>query len=468
MRLSGIISREEAESIHRSALRVLEKVGVRVEHPKVRKRLSVCGGRTKAGSDRVCFPAREVEKHLAAAIGRPLEESSPWVGAHVEVYGGCRYENPKSGKLEAFTEKKLACYFGLAENLPMISSVMLEGMPFPVAGVPAYCGSLSEKVYAWKFGVRSAGSINSVKFCEPLLELFSCHAAATGRKLEQVSDASIGLESPLRMGLYNCQKLIFFSEHGLKVDYFNWPVIGSTAPGSIVGTAVQGLAERIFIYLLRRSFWDDARLYIDGTAKTFDPRSKRACVGRPETQLVNLIFAEMGRFYGCRSGGMHGLTDAAMSSYEAGVQKALGALLTVFSCGYSSIAAGALDLVNICSPVQLVLDNDLTACLERMVTRPDVDEPEAAVAEIAAAIKTGHFPKGRFSAERDRKRFFVPSTWPSGKPSGPNRARRMDVDLAREIALDFQKNFVPASNISAQEERELWAIVRRAARKIKP
>lgn len=469
MRLSGIISREGVESIHRSVLLVLEKVGVRVEHPEVRKRLGVCGGRTKPGSDRVYFPGREVEKHLAEASGSLPEDSSPWVGSHVEVYGTSLYENPKTGELGNFDEGKLACYFGLAENLPTISSTMLEGTPFPVNGVPPFFGPLTERLYAWKLGAQPAGSINSVRLCEPLLEIFACHASATGRKVEDVAVLSIGMSSPLRMGVLNCRKLLFFSKRGLRVNLFSWPVIGRTAPRSILGAAVQGLAERIFIYLLRRAFYEDKSMKVEVMAKLFDPRGGVECVGRPESQALSLVIAEMGRFYGCVSGGLHGMTDATAASFEAGAQKAAGAVVAAFSSGYASIAAGSLALGDICSSVQMVMDGDLTDYLEKMFVRPSRAESETAVAEIAAAVKTGGFLGKSGPGLSDAEKRFFPLTWWCGMDgSGRNRRRKTDVDRARDIVLEFQKKFLPVSHISDAEERELRAIIKRAVKKIKP
>ena len=41
--------------------------------------------------------------------------------------------------------------------------------------------------------------------------------------------------------------------------------------------------------------------------------------------------------------------------------------------------------------------------------------------------------------------------------------KRIELDAAREIALEFERGFVPASHISAEEERELRCVSDSAA-----
>ncbi len=43
--------------------------------------------------------------------------------------------------------------------------------------------------------------------------------------------------------------------------------------------------------------------------------------------------------------------------------------------------------------------------------------------------------------------------------------KRIDLDAAREIALEFERGFVPVSHISAEEEEELGRIIGSAAKR---
>ena len=232
---------------------------------------------------------------------------------------------------------------------------------------------------------------------------------------------------------------------------------------TLAGAVVQALAEQMFLFLLRRSLWEDAELWVGGTVFTMDMRSGAPCFGRPEAQRVNLAFADLARFYGCSCSGFAGQTDAKLPSCEAGAQKAAGALVTALATGRASITAGLLATDEICSPVQMVLDDDLTGALQALLAEAVFDEAERAFEEIAAAGFSGCHLGTEYTAERFRGALHEPRTWSAGSVSSWEAAgMRMDVDRARDIALEFERDFVPVSHTGADEERELRSIIDRA------
>jgi len=462
MRLTPMLTRAQVETIHRNALRVLAELGVRVEHEGVRLRLAAVGGRADAASEVVRFPASDVERLIAEARKAPRPERPPAVGIHVGVYGS-QYLDPESDALRPFDENLLAGYFGLAHHLGAHDGVGLLGLPFVPEGIPAPYMPLSEKLFAWKWGARPDGSVLSTALCEPLLEMFSCHAAAQGRKLPGVFCATGYVISPLRLARPECEQLLFFAERGLRMGIGHLPSQGGTAPVTFAGALVLALAEQLFLYLLRRAFWEEAELSVGGTVSTLDMRRACSCYGRPEQQRINAAFTDLASFYGCACGGHTGLTDAKRPSCEAGAQKALGTLYTALACGHGSLSAGLLGIDEVCSPVQMVLDADLADALRALLAAPEVDELECACDEILAVGHGGQFLGTPFTAERFRRALFQPRTWAWQNLSGwAASGGKLDVDLAREFLRDWSRRFVPAPAISAEEERELRRIIRRA------
>jgi trimethylamine:corrinoid methyltransferase-like protein len=179
----------------------------------------------------------------------------------------------------------------------------------------------------------------------------------TGKRLEDVVVAVGYMISPLRLARQECEQLLFFSERGLRMSIGHLPSQGKSAPITLAGSITLALAEQIFLFLLQRAFREDAVFAIGGDVMTMDMRKAASCYGRPEQQRINVAFADLARFYGCLCYGHTGLSDAKLPSFEAGVQKSVGALITALAVGRGTIEAGLLSTDEICSPIQMILDH---------------------------------------------------------------------------------------------------------------
>jgi trimethylamine--corrinoid protein Co-methyltransferase len=364
-----------------------------------------------------------------------------------------------------FDEDLLAFYFALARSLPGMGRIGLLGLPCQVGGLPDAYGPLLEKVVAWKNGVVPDGTVQATELCVPLLELFSCHAAFSGKPIEEVFVATGYMISPLRVARLECEQLFFFAERGFRMKMGHQPTQGLTAPATFAGAITLALAEQIFLFLLDSALNEEARLELTSNVMTVDPRTAMALYGRPEQQRINAAFADIARFYGCPCRGHTGLSDAKAPSFEAGAQKATGALITALALGEGSIEAGLLGVDEICSPLQMVLDVELANSLNALLAHQAIDDEACGVEEIAAAVReSGNFLDSELTARRCRTEFFLPKTWSNQLVSGwHSSGAKRDLDLAREWVAAFRSNYTPVAHIQPEEERELLTIVRRAA-----
>lgn len=453
------LSRAQVETLHRNALRVLAETGVRVEHDGMRQRLEALGG-ISDGSGNVRFAPAKVECHLFGnAAPQPVH---PRLQVFAGVYQSW-YLEPETGRLEPFTEDRLARYISLASSLPRVSHTHLLGLPFLPPALPTEFLPLAEKLYGWKYGAQPGGAVQLTSLCEPLLEMFRCHASMNGEPLEKVFCAEGFLITPLRLARPECEQVLFFAERGLRMRLGHLPSQGGTAPITFAGAITLALAEQIFLHLVNRALWPDAEFAVAGTVMTMDPRTGVSVYGRPEQQRINAAFADLARFYGCPCTGHTGLSDAKAPSFEAGAQKAVGALMTALTVGAGTIEAGLLGTDEICSPVQMVLDHDLAGALSALLREPTVSVAECAVEEIARAGSGGNFLASELTAARCRQELFFPRTWSSLSLAGWKRSgAKTDIDFARDYVAQFTRTFVPASAIPAEEERELQRIIRTA------
>ena len=466
MRLQpGFLSRPQVETIHRNALRVLEEVGVKVEHEELRRRLTSVGGKQDGGGEVVRFAAAGVERHIAEAPKTAISDGPARVGARLGVYQS-RYLEPEDNRLVAFDEARLAKYAAMGRELGYVDGFGMLGVPFALPDIPRAYQPLAEKLYAWKHGLEPDGSVIFTALCEPVLEMFACHASATGRKVEDVFRAAGYLVSPLRLARPECEQFMFFQQRGLPMYLGHLPSQGGSAPVTFAGAMVVALAEEIFLFLVQRAFRRDAPLGLGGTPGTMDMRKGLSCYGRPEMQRFNVALADLARFYGCSCAGHTGLTDAKLPSAEAGAQKAMGALVTALACGRGSVAAGLLGMDEICSPVQLVLDGDVVGSLQTLLAEPNVDDETCAFEDILSTGCGGNFLGTELTVERFRHELWEPMTWTRESTSGWEiSGRQTDVDRAREWVAAFEKRFTPETHVSREEERDLRAVIRLAVSK---
>ncbi len=259
--------------------------------------------------------------------------------------------------------------------------------------------------------------------------------------------------------------MLFFAARGLHMGIGHLPSQGGTAPVSFAGSITLALAEQIFLFLLRQAFWGATEFSVGGSLATFEVRRALSRYGRPEQQKTNSAFADIARFYGCSCGAHSGNSDALVPSFEAGAQKAMGALMSALTTGYGGVSAGLLAMDEICSPVQMVLDDDLVGALQAMFAESVVDDVECAFEEIAAAGAGGNHLGTDFTFARYRKELYQPRTWSQDLTHGwLAGGSKTDADHARDIVRAFEHDFTPPQYVSEEEERELREIILRAVR----
>ena len=199
-----------------------------------------------------------------------------------------------------------------------------------------------------------------------------------------------------------------------------------------------------------------------------DMRSMIYPFGRPPMAIANLMTAQMARFYGTSYFGHAGLTDAKLPSVEAGYQKALTAIPTLLACGGLWMDAGLLSIDEVCSPLQLVLDNEFLSAL-KYFTRPfTVDDEAIGFDTILGAGPGGQYLDQAHTVKHLRGEYWQPGIW-SQEMLGPwlESERRLDVDKAREIALQVRPQDALTPHISAQHEADILGVIEKARLEIR-
>ncbi len=455
----NVLSEAEVQAIHAAALRILGETGMWIENEEILRHLEGFGGRVDHVRQRVRYPAAVVERFLSDSDEVDWAAIEPEASASAGVYYGL-YHDPESGDLLPWTEERLAGYFALARALEHVGGYSMLGCPF--APVPQL-EPLYEKLYCWKYGGRDSGTIQMDELCPYLYDLFQLRAQQLGRPLADVFHGTAYLVPPLKLGRHEAYQFLYFWKRGLRVHIGDMYAMGATSPVTLAGSIALNLAEQVALGILSRAFHGGSRFRLGCSVSVIDMRTMIYPYGRPEMALTTLATAQMARHYRVPFGGHAGLSDAKLPSVEAGAQKALTAIPTLLAGGHVNLDAGLLSIDEVCSPLQMILDNEFCGALKQLCRGFGVTEEDLAVDLVAEVGPGGNFMATEHTARRFRSEHWEPGIW-SRQMLGPWLAgeRKLDVDYARDRYRELEHDLDTEPRLTDEEERDIRRIVESA------
>ena len=381
------------------------------------------------------------------------------MGGSAGVYHS-RFHDPRSGELVEWDEANLAGYFALAARLDFVHGASMLGSRLPGAGKlePLY-----ERYYCWKYGAQEGGSIYEDELCPFLYDLYQLRADQQGKPIQQVFRASAYLIPALKLGRHEAAQVAWFRRHGLRVGVGDMLGMGATSPVTLAGTVTLNLAEQLALRIFEWALFGEMKLSIGGSMSPMDLRTMIYPYGRPEMALANLMTAQMARYYGAAYSGHAGLSDAKLPSVEAGYQKALSAIPTLLAGGSLWMDAGLLSIDEVCSPVQLVLDNEFLSALTRFTDECEISEASLGLEMILECGPGGSYLDKEHTARWLRREQWQPRIW-SREMLGPWLAgpRKLDADLARAQAIQLMERPLEGAGLAPDFESDILKLIEKA------
>ncbi len=443
-----VLSRAEIGAVHRAALRILAEVGLCVENEEMLRHLEAHGARVDYAVQRARFAPALTERFLAETEKLDWATLRPGVSGSAGVYHSL-YHDPDTRELAPWDEERLACYFGLARELPHVGSAHMLGCRLPC---PPRLQPLYERYYCWKYGAREDGTLHLDALCPYIYDLYQMRAQALGKRIEEVFKAAAYLVPALKIGRHEAYQFIYFWKRGLRVGLGDMHAMGATAPVTMAGSLALSLAEHLALGILQRAFFGGNAFTLGCSIAPFDMRTMIYPFGRPETAFTGVAMVQIARFYGIPFRGHAGLTNAKLPSCEVGAQKALSALPILLASGHFHMDAGLLAVDEVCSPVQMILDNEFLSALQHLCAEYDVSDEALAVEVIAEMGPGGHYVGADHTARHFRRELWEPKVWSREMLAGwMERGRPLDADYAAEIYRDMRPSLTTPSLLSPDE-----------------
>jgi trimethylamine--corrinoid protein Co-methyltransferase len=459
-----VLSSAEIGLIHSGALRILTEMGMEIQNHRLLEACASAGLPVDFDSQRVRFPSAYVEQFIAEAEKFNWEKATPSIDGSAGIYNSL-YHDPESGQLVPWTEERLAFYFSLAGAQTNVNGARMLGSRLNPG--PAVLEPLYERYYCWKYSAHESGSIYMDEVCPYLLELYQALADQRGVPVRDVFKAAVFLVPPFKLGVHEAYQLAYFWERGLHVSVSDMFAMGLSAPVTLAGAVTLNLAENFALRILEHVLYGTKSLNLGSVITALDMRTTIFPYGRPEITFTNLMTAQLARYYGASFTGIGGLSDAKLPSTEAGMQKVLTALPVIMVGGDLWTDAGLLSTDEVCSPIQLLFDNEYLGALKRFSHEFQVTDETLAIETILKSGPGGNFMTNRHTASHYRDELWQPSIWTRHLLGAWQTAgSKLDVDVAREKIMEFKKRGVPAPVIPDNLDRDLLGVIEKARKAI--
>lgn len=351
--------------IHEAVLEVLESTGMTLQHPGALELLKSAGCPTEG--DQVRIPRRLVEEALQSAP-RSIRVYDREGGLAMDLGGRRGYYGTGSdlmhrldgatGERRRTTLEDIRSAARLCDALPNIDFLMSFAHPHEVD--PARCYVESFRAMAessTKPIVNTADSRQDLAAMWEMAKILRGGEAALREKPYWIQyDEPI---SPLKHPFKSVDKLLFCAATGMPVIYSPAPIAGSTAPMTVAGHVVQGLAECFFGLVIHQLAAPGAPFLMGVGPAVLDMVTSQCSYNAPEYLLSLMAMVEMSKHVDIPNWGYAGTSDSQIPDAQAGVEGGLVTFLSALSGSNLNHDVGYLDF-------------GLTGCLEWVVIMDEV------------------------------------------------------------------------------------------------
>ena len=397
------------------AKRILDEVGVFVEHKKAVDLLAGAGARV--GDDgRVTIPPEIVERTLASAPSEVLVydrdgENPVHIGGDTVNFdpgsAAIRVHDFEKNCLRASTTEDCILFSRLTDRL---SSMALQSTCVVPSDVPLASADRVRLNLALRHGRKGVitGTFDegSYEIMRRMLVCVRGSEAALREKPLAIFDCCPS--PPLSWSELTCAALVRCAEEGIPAELVSMPLTGATAPVTILGAVVQHTAEDLSGLVIHQLAGPGSPIIYGGSPAAFDMRQGTTPMGAVETMMIDASYAEVGKHLGLPTHAYMALSDSKGPDYQAGMETGQGALMAALA-GINVVSGpGMLDFESCQSPEKLVLDNEACAMALRAVQGVERREDPIALDVIRDGIAAEQFLKLNHTRKWFRKEYYFP------------------------------------------------------------
>ncbi len=467
----SFFSDDDIELMKDKVFTLLETRGFKMEHPQVLKLMDKAGAIVDLNTGIVRLPKGFLEEKLQLApreftIGarnweNRLEIPKPDGTYHVRTGTGAQtIIDPETGEFRSVTLSDVISLAGLADSLEYVD---IFSVPTP-SDVPAQSADVHAVSAALQHIHKNVWiqpySEKSVEFLTQLAQVASGGEKQT-RENPAASIISCAM-SPLELKFMDAEIILQAAAKGLPIFACSLPSAGATAPITMPGVAILSAAETLSILVTAQVVNPGAPVIPTPLIYALDMASGRTMQSSPEAarggalvnQFIKRAFNLPTNATGCGC-------DAPWHDGQSMIERTIHAMLIGIS-GVDVLGnAGNLEAATTISPVQLVIDDELNGMVQKILSKPVVNEDTMAWDLLSRAEPGMQFLSCNHTFKHCREG-FKPSSFT--RTTGESWANEGKKDLLERASERYQTLVEAKSKttMSTDQLNEMASIVKRA------
>ncbi|MEW9306906.1 trimethylamine methyltransferase family protein [Labrys neptuniae] len=467
-----MLDEERMEVLHRSSMRILSELGIRVMSTRAMDLFEKAGAIVDRESQTIRIDETLVKEALRTAPRRfTLTGRNPdkqlEIGGNALVFGLVagppnvhdRINGRRAGNLadyENFT--RLAHYFNAIHILGNQVCAPIE-LPANSRHLDTYKANLSLSDLSFHCSAIGRGRA---------MDAINMMAIGRGITLEEMRASPgvitiISVNSPRLFDDAMADGLMAMAEHGQPVTVTPFTLMGAMTPVTLAAALCQQNAEALFGVVLTQLVNPGTPVMYGAFTSNVDMRSGAPAFGTPENTKANIIAGQLARRYG-----LPYRTSNANASNAVDLQAAYetematwGAVLGGANLIYH--AAGWLEGGLTASYEKLVLDVEILQNMMEFLRPMPFEEDDLGFEAIKAVPAGGHFFGSEHTMSRYETAFYQPmlSNWQnygSWQEAGARDALERATGLWQQALREYQE---PALDEAVREELEAYITRRR-------
>lgn len=391
-------SKQDMDSIHATALKVLEKKGVRFPYEPALEILNKAGCRLDG--DRVFFPWQVVEEAIKKAPGsfsiygrNPKNKVTIGGGKTVlmPTYGSPFVEDLDKGRRDGNLEdfKNFVRLVHQSPEMPIVGGVMVEPTDVPIKkrGMEMVFASLkySDKPFM--------GAVLGREEAKHTIEMA---AIAMGGKEELANHPPCinltGAAPPLAWDDKTLGAMMEYASYGIPVFSNTLTIAGLTAPITLEGALVVEVAEILSGLVLVQHVREGTPVLFSGASTCANMQKGTLSTGAPEMGVFTAANCQMARYYDLPVRAGAGATDAKVIDVQAGYETMMNLMMAnLAGADILLLGAGVLDGYMSASFEKLIIDEELHLMCQRIKRGETINEDKLAYEVIDACTENSNF-----------------------------------------------------------------------------
>jgi len=412
-----LLTQDTVERIVAEAYELLQDPGVRIHSDEALELLGDAGADVDKESRVARIPPELVQRAVESAPSSFYLYNT--AGEPVVHYGGDDVQfDPGSAAIEILDHgatrsrspvtADFVRYIKLAEMLPQLDAVSTA---LVCADVPEGMADLYRLYlvlrYATKPVVTGAFAIETWAIMKDLLVAVVGSEEALAAKPIAVFD--VCPSPPLLWSDITCQNMIDCARYGVPAELVSMPLAGATGPATLVGSVVQHTAECLSGVTIHQLAKAGSPIVWGGSPAAFDMRTGTTPMGAVETMMIDMAYAQVGKYLHLPTHAYMGMSDAKIVDMQCGFESGIGAVLAALAGINMVSGAGMLDFESCFSLEKLVVDSEIIGMARRLVRGMDVSEEPLALTIMRQVGHAGNFLATKHTRRWFRKELYIPS-----------------------------------------------------------